>query len=299
MRIGTRRSALALAQAEQVAQMLGGAEIVPIVTEGDRGQAIGDKSRWVAELEEALLRGEVDLAVHSAKDLPGERYEGLALLGAPARAAAEDVLCGVAGLEHLPSGSRVGTSSLRRVAQLSAAREDIEVVPLRGNVDTRLAKLARGEDGLSAIVLARAGLQRLGRDGESGGVLDPERFVPAPGQGVLALEGREEDEAVRAAVAQITDRPAFASLLCERALARELSADCDTPLGAHAVALADERLRLRAWIGLPDGSQWIGDELDGEISDPESLGRTVAERLRAVGAEDILRRAREAASVGS
>lgn len=298
MRIGTRRSALALAQAEQVAKMLGGAEIVPIVTGGDRGEAIGDKSRWVAELEEALLRGEVDLAVHSAKDLPGERAEGLALLGAPARAAAEDVLCGVGGLEHLPAGARVGTSSLRRLAQLSAAREDIEVVALRGNVDTRLAKLARGEDGLSAIVLARAGLQRLGRDGESGGVLDPERFVPAPGQGVLALEAREDDETVRAAVVEITDQAAFASLLCERALARELSADCDTPLGAHALPLAGGRLGLRAWIGLPDGSQWIGDELDGEISDPEGLGRAMAERLRAVGAEDLLRRAREAARVG-
>lgn len=298
MRIGTRRSALALAQAEQVAQMLGGAEIVPIVTEGDRGKAIGDKSRWVAELEQALQRGEVDLAVHSAKDLPGERAERLELLGAPARAAAEDVLCGVAGLDQLPSGARVGTSSLRRLAQLSAAREDIEVVPLRGNVDTRLAKLARGEDGLSAIVLARAGLQRLGRDGESGGVLDPEDFVPAPGQGVLALEGREDDEAVRSAVARITDRSAFASLLCERALARELKADCDTPLGAHALPLAEGRLRLRAWIGLPDGSQWIGDELDGELSHPESLGGAMAARLRSVGAEEILRRAREAATVG-
>jgi len=297
MRIGTRRSALALAQAEQVSAMLGGAEIVPILTGGDRGIAIGDKSRWVSELEQALLDGEIDLAVHSAKDLPGEPAEGLALLGAPARAAAEDVLCGASGIEQLPAGARVGTSSLRRLAQLSAARDDIVVVPLRGNVDTRLGKLARGEDGIGAIVLARAGLQRLGRDSESGAVLDAERFVPAPGQGVLALEGREGDEAVLAAVQEITDPSAFASLLAERALARELHADCDTPLGAHAVP-AGEELKLRAWIGLPDGSEWIGDEIEGAISDPEELGRALAERLRMVGAEDMLSRAREAAGGG-
>lgn len=298
MRIGTRRSALALAQAEHVAGLLGGAEIVPLITRGDRGQATGDKSRWVTELEQALLSGEIDLAVHSAKDLPGERTDGLALLGSPTRAAAEDVLCGADGLEQLPPGARVGTSSLRRVAQLSAAREDIELVAMRGNVDTRLEKLARGEDGLSAIVLARAGLQRLGRDDEGGAVLDPERFVPAPGQGTLALEGREDDESVRAAVGAITDREAFASLRCERTLARTLGADCDTPLGAHAVVLERGGLGLRAWIGLPDGSRWIGDALEGELSAPEALGAAMAERMLSAGAADLLSRAREAASVG-
>jgi len=310
MRIGTRRSALALAQAELVAGMLGGAEIVPIVTTGDGAagapEAQGDKSRWVAELEDALLDGTIDLAVHSAKDLPGELAAGLTLLGAPARAAAEDVLCGAPSLEQLPAGAKVGTSSLRRMAQLSAARGDLRVRPLRGNVDTRLGKLARGEDGLSAIVLARAGLQRLGREAEVDGVLDAKRFVPAPGQGVLALEGRGGDEQVLEAVAAITEPRAFASLLAERALARALQADCDTPLGAHAEPTgptgtgsgSGSGLRLRAWIGLPDGSEWMADELEGELADPESLGRAMAERLGAVGATDLLRRAREGAGVG-
>ena len=295
MRIGTRRSALALAQAELVAGMLGGAEIVPIVTGGDRGTGAGDKSRWVAELEEALLEGRVDLAVHSAKDLPGEPAPGLELLGAPARAAAEDVLCGSPDLAQLAGGARVGTSSLRRLAQLRAARGDLEVVALRGNVDTRLARLAEGADGLAAIVLARAGLQRLGRAGEAGGVLDPARFVPAPGQGTLALQGRADDEACRAAVAAVTDQATFACLRAERALARELGADCDTPLGAHAIPQEMAGLVMRAWVGLPDGSVWAADELAGERSDPEGLGRAVAERLRAVGADELLQGAREAA----
>ncbi len=298
MRIGTRRSALALAQAEMVAEMLGGAELVPIVTGGDRGVGIGDKSRWVAELEQALLEGRIDLAVHSAKDLPGERSPGLELLGAPARAGAEDVLCGSSDLAGLPGGARVGTSSVRRLAQLRAARRDLEVVSLRGNVDTRLGRLAEGADGLDAIVLARAGLQRLGRTGEIGGVLDAERFVPAPGQGTLALEGRADDEAARGAVAAITDQRAFASLLAERALARELGADCDTPLGAHAIPDHREGLLLRAWVGLPDGSAWAGDQLTGELGDPEGLGRAVAERLLTVGAAELIEDAREAAGDG-
>lgn len=295
MRIGTRRSALALAQAELVAGMLGGAEIVPIITGGDRGAGVGDKSRWVAELEQALLDGRVDLAVHSAKDVPGQPAPGLELLGSPARAGAEDVLCGSPDLASLPSGARVGTSSLRRLAQLRAARSDLEVVALRGNVDTRLAKLADDAEGLDAIVLARAGLQRLGRTSEVGAVLDPVRFVPAPGQGALALEGRADDEASRAAVATVNDGLGFACLRAERALARELGADCDTPLGAHATGIEGAGLVLRAWVGLPDGSAWAADELAGERSDPEGLGRAVARRLRAVGADELLRGAREAA----
>lgn len=298
MRIGTRRSALALAQAELVAGMLGEAEIVPIVTGGDRGSGPGDKSRWVAELERALQEQRIDLAVHSAKDLPGELAEGLALLGAPARAAAEDVLCGAPSLQSLAPGARVGTSSLRRLAQLRSSRGDIEVVAVRGNVDTRLAKLAAGEDGLSAIVLAHAGLQRLGREEECGGVLDPGEFVPAPGQGVLALEGRAGDEQAREAAAGLTDRLSLASLLAERALARELEADCDTPLGAHAVPQDGTALRLRAWVGLPDGSAWAADELLGDLDDPQALGCEVAARLRSVGAQELLLAAREMAGDG-
>jgi hydroxymethylbilane synthase len=303
MRIGTRRSALALAQAKLVADRLEigqhvDCEIVPIVTSGDRRRGPGraDKSRWVTELEAALASGEIDLAVHSAKDLPGELAEGLSLHGAPGRAAAEDVLCGAAGLDELRPGARVGTSSIRRVAQLRAAREDLDVVAVRGNVDTRLRKLA--ESDLDAIVLALAGLQRLGREPEPGGVLDPERFVPAPGQGVLALEGRTVDTRVRGAVQAITDADTFACLLAERAVARELGASCHTPLGAHAAPAAGGgggRLCLRAWVGLPDGSAWVADELLGQFHDPEALGREVAARLKLAGAGEMLERAEEMA----
>ena len=184
------------------------------------------------ELERALLEGRADIAVHSAKDLPGELADGLQLAGSPARAGAEDVLCGAGGLDELPAGARVGTSSIRRIAQLRAARQDLEVAELRGNVDTRLARLADPSRDLQAIVLARAGLQRLGREQSAGASLDPQRFVPAPGQGTLALEVRGGDEACEDAARAISDPETFASLLAERALARELGADCHTPLGA-------------------------------------------------------------------
>lgn len=292
LRIGTRRSQLALAQAQLIAELLGGGEIVPMLTGGDRGDAaVEDKSRWVAELEDALNAGDIDLAVHSAKDVPGELAEGLALLGAPARAAGEDVLCGAAELGELPPGARVGTSSIRRLAQLRAAREDLEVVSVRGNVDTRLRKLADPDERLDAIVLARAGLQRLDRECDAGGVLDIERFVPAPGQGVLALEGRAHDQRVREAVEAIGDADAFSCLLAERALAQALGASCHTPLGAHAVPAGCGCLHMRAWVGLPDGSAWVSDELLGGFYEPDALGRRVAERLLAAGAGELLERA--------
>jgi hydroxymethylbilane synthase len=297
MRLGTRASALALAQARLVVDRLeigqqGDVEIVPIVTRGDRGADGEDKSRWVGELESALARGEIDLAVHSAKDLPGELADGLALVAAPARAGAEDVLCGASALEQLAPGARVGTSSIRRIAQLRAAREDLEPVAMRGNVDTRLSKLARGD--FDAIVLARAGLQRLGREHDVGALLDPARFVPAPGQGTLALQARVDDTAAREALAAICDAESFACLLAERALARALDASCHTPLGAHA-AICEGSMRLRAWVGMPDGSAWAADELAGDAGDPETLGRAVAERLELAGAGEILRQAEQAA----
>src|ERR1700684_1552400 len=254
MRIGTRGSALALAQARLVKEWLGGGEIVVVRTRGDvmhdhppgvasnghghngagNGRASNgagnggntnevvevpgrqrrgdDKSRWVAELEQALLSQEIDLAVHSAKDIPVELTEGLALLGSPNRAAAEDALIGARSIEELPQGAVVGTSSVRRAAQLRAARSDLEVMSLRGNIDTRLRKLAkaviasgdgsggetsRGGSGFNAIVLAKAGLQRLGRERDIGCTLDAARFVPAPGQGALGLQARGEDPLVR------------------------------------------------------------------------------------------------------
>jgi hydroxymethylbilane synthase len=302
MRLGSRRSALAMAQAHLVAGLLGNCEIVPIVTSGDRGEGEQDKARWVIELEDALARGEIDLAVHSAKDLPGELADRLALLGSPARASAEDVLCGAPSLESLREGARVGTSSIRRRGQLLAARSDLEVVEVRGNVDTRLGKLADPEQGLDAIVLARAGLQRLGREAEAGGVLAGEVFVPAPGQGALALEGRADDIVMAAAVSAITDEDALACLLAERALARELGASCHTPLGAQASGGSAEAgggrlLTLQAWIGLPDGSAWIADEHEGAYSDPEALGRAVAARLKSAGAEELLMRAETMAGI--
>ncbi len=297
MRIGTRGSALALAQAGLVAKLLGDSDIVPFVTRGDRGLASGDKSRWVLELEDALMRGEIDLAVHSAKDVPGELADGLSLLGSPARASAEDVLCGADELDGLAAGARVATSSVRRISQLYAAREDLYIVAVRGNVDTRLRKLAEGK--FDALVLARAGLQRLDRESEAGSSLDPQRFVPAPGQGALALEGRSEDERVRAEVSEINDPEAFDCLLAERALARALAASCNTPLGAWAVPAPEGRLHMRAWVGLPDGSAWCSDELLGEARDPEALGRDVAARLELAGAGELLQRAEEMARVGT
>jgi hydroxymethylbilane synthase len=297
MRLGTRRSALALAQAALVADMLGDCETVPITTRGDRGAPEADKSRWVGELEQALAAGEIDLAVHSAKDLPADLADGLALLGAPARAASEDVLCGAGSLSELEPGARVGTSSIRRMAQLRAAREDLEVVALHGNVDTRLARLADPDRGLRAVVLARAGLQRLGREREAGAVLDPLRFVPAPGQGVIALEGRADDDAAAAAARAISDAASLACLRAERSLARELGASCNTPLGAAAETLDGGAIAMRAWVGLPDGSAWLADECRGPGKAPEELGETLARRMMSAGARDLLRRAEEMAGV--
>jgi hydroxymethylbilane synthase len=185
------------------------------------------------------------------------------------------------------------------MAQLRATREDLEVVELHGNVDTRLARLAEPDRRLRAIVLARAGLQRLGREQEAGGVLDPQRFVPAPGQGVIALEGRADDDAAGAAARAVSDAPSFACLRAERALARELGASCNTPLGAAAETLAGGTMRMRAWIGLPDGSAWLSDEWHGQSTEPEELGARIAGRMLSAGARDLLRRAEEMAAVGA
>jgi hydroxymethylbilane synthase len=286
LRIATRRSALALAQARSVAEALGGAELVEVVTAGDRGERGGDKSRWVAELERKLLDGEADLAVHSAKDVPGELASGLAIVAVPPRADPRDALCGATSLEELGPGARVGTSSLRRSSQLRAVRDDLELMALRGNVDTRLRRLAAGE--LDALVLAVAGLQRLGRAGEAGCALDPDRFVPAPGQGALALEARGDDQAVVDGLAALDDPTAHACLRAERALTARLEATCHTPVGAHATALGDGRLRLSVYVGLSDGSAWVRDRLEGTIDASEELGRTVGDRVLAAGGQRLL-----------
>jgi hydroxymethylbilane synthase len=287
IRIGTRGSALALAQAQLVVQRLpDDGMVVPITTSGDRRGPVSDKSRWVSELEHALLEGEIDLAVHSAKDVPAQLPPGLSLVAISSRADPRDAICGAQSLGSLAPGASVGTSSLRRAAQIRALRDDLELVEIRGNVDTRLRKLAEGV--VDALVLARAGLERLGRLDAAGGVLD--ELVPAAGQGALAVEGRHG--AVAATVVEALDDPSAATCVrAERELTRHLDATCNTPVGAFARHVGDGEIELRGWVGLPDGSQWISDRLRGS---PDGLGVAVAERMRAVGAGELLRRAEAA-----
>lgn len=302
LRLGTRGSALALAQARGVAEALGGAEIVPIRTSGDerRGGAgpapPGDKSRFVREIERALLDGEIDLAVHSAKDLPAELPEGLEIAAVPAREDPADAWVGGAGsLDEVPAGARVGTSSLRRRAQLLAARPDLEVAELRGNVDTRLRRLAEGE--LDAVVLAAAGLRRLAREPEISFRLDPDLMTPAPGQGALAIEARAGEGPSEAAAA-LTEATALAELTAERAVVAALGASCHTPVGVGARGSADGRIELRGFAGLPNGTEWVRDAVEGPGEDPAALGRELAARLLAAGASELLERA-EAAGAGA
>jgi hydroxymethylbilane synthase len=286
VRIGTRGSALALAQAQTVADALGGAELVTVTTTGDRQRDAGDKGRWVRELDDALLRGDVDLAVHSAKDVPAELHPGIALAAAPPRADPRDALCGAASLDALGEGARVGTSSVRRAAQLRALRDDLDVVELRGNVDTRLRRLADGD--YDAIVLALAGLERLGRRDAADGTLD--EFVPAAGQGVLLITARAGDEAALDAARSLNHAQTLTCLLAERALVLELEADCATPVGAHAEVHGDGELTLRCFVGREDGAAWVRDELTGPAEAPEELGAQVARRLLAAGAAEVLGR---------
>jgi hydroxymethylbilane synthase len=285
VRLATRGSALALAQASWVAERLpSGAEIVPITTSGDRRRPGGDKSRFVKEIEEALLAEEVDLAVHSAKDVPAELPEGLAIVGVPAREDARDALCGPGSLDSLPHGAVVGTGSLRRRSQLLAARPDLDVRDLRGNVDTRLGKLAAGD--YDALVLAAAGLTRLDRLDE-GEPIPASVLTPAAGQGALVLEARAGDEEAAEAAASLTDRAALTCVMAERAFVATVEADCHTPVAAHA-SLADGRLSFAAYVGLPDGSEWVRDTLEGDSAEPSALGGEVAARILAAGGERIL-----------
>jgi len=289
VRLGTRGSALALAQARAVADALPGeVEIVDVRTGGDAGAAVGDKSRWVDGLERALLDGSIDLAVHSAKDVPAELADALELLGVPAREDPRDALVGAPSIQSLAAGARVGTTSLRRRAALLAARDDLEIVELRGNVDTRLRKLAEAE--VDALVLALAGLRRLGREDAADAVLDPDVMLPAAGQGALALEGRADDGDAYAAAASISDLDATVCVIAERTLTASLDATCHTPVAALATTDGDA-LTLRAFAALPDGSEWMRDTATGPADDPEALGRDVADRLRSIGAAELLARA--------
>ena len=302
IRIATRGSALALAQAGSIARAVGSAlgcetELVPIVTSGDRLvdaplARIGGKGLFVKEIEEALLDGRADLAVHSAKDLPAALPAGLVLAAFPARADPRDALIGRepgAQLRTLPRGARVGTGSARRSSQLLALRPDLVLVPMRGNVDTRLRRLEERQ--LDAILLACAGLDRLGRADAIHERIDPGVLLPAVGQGTLALETRAGDALAQELLA-LDDRATRACLLAERAFLRELEGDCNVPLAAFAEPLAGDRLRLRALVASPDGRALVRSEQETPRADAEAAGRRAGQHVLASGGAAILERLR-------
>ncbi len=285
--VATRRSALALAQSRAVAQALEAsghdAPLLELTTAGDRWSLAGAdaapgmdvKGMFVKELEEALLDGRADIAVHSAKDLPGELPPGLAVIATPRREDPSDVLVGSpGGLEALPDGARVGTTSPRRSAQVRAARPDVQVVEVRGNVDTRLAKLDAGE--VDALVLAAAGLRRLGIDRPDAVALPLEVCLPAAGQGIVAIEGRAGDSPVREACALIDDPAAHACLLAERAFLARLGGGCSVAAGALCEPDGDA-LRMRAWW---EGTGRFAD-VEGTVADASALGARAAEEVGA------------------
>jgi len=289
MRIATRGSALALTQAQWVADRLGGAELVEATSDGEPG----DKSRFVRGVERLLLAGDAELGVHSAKDLPGTLPEGLEIAAVPEREDPADVWIGAGdSLEDVPEGARVGTASLRRRAQLLATRPDLRIEELHGNVDTRLRKLEEGE--LDAIVLAAAGLRRLGREAEIAFPIPVERMVPAAGQGALALQVRAEDEATIESATTINDLRAMRELTAERTVVALLEATCASPLGVHA-RCEDGRIFIDAFVGLPDGSEWLRDRLEAPAEEPALAGAELAQRLLGAGAREILDRAEEMA----
>ena len=293
MRIATRSSALAVAQAEAVAAALGGVELVRVSNvDGEPG----DKARFVRSVEGALLDGQADLGVHSAKDVPGEMAAELALVGVPEREDPADAFVGgAATMDEIPQGARIGTASLRRRSQLLAARPDLDVVEVRGNVDTRLRKLADGD--LDGIVLAAAGLRRLDLEREIAFRFAADQMVPAPGQGALALQARAGDGEPAAAAAGISDREALVEFTAERAATAALEATCETPLGICARHM-EGTLAVAGYAGLPDGGEWVRDALRGDPEQPAALGEALAERMLAAGAGEILKRAAES-SAGS
>ncbi len=286
LKVGTRGSRLAVAQAEQVAARLGGAEVVTV--ESTDGQP-GDKERFVRGVDRALLDGEVDLGVHSAKDLPSDRPAPIRLVGVVGREEPADAYLGAgSSIGELAAGSRIGTASLRRRSQLLALRADLELVELHGNVDTRLGKLAEGA--YDGIVLAVAGLRRLGREAEVAFRFGLEQLTPAGGQGSLALEARRDDSRAAAEAARISSHDALVELTAERAALGALEATCETPVGVCA-RLGDEGLEMFGYAGRADGSDWVRDRLSGDPEQPAALGETLAERMLNAGAREILRAA--------
>jgi len=301
LRIGTRASALASTQSGHVAEALRTAlgrevELVNVTTEGDVSRQpltqMGGTGVFVSALREALLAGEVDLAVHSLKDLPTAEPEGIALAAVPRREDPRDAL--VAGadrtLGELPVGSRVGTGSPRRVAQLQALGLGLEIVPLRGNVDTRVAKVRSGE--LDGVVLARAGLARLGRVAEVTEALDPLQMLPAPGQGALAVEARADDadlvDAVRTA---IDDADTRACVVAERILLADLEAGCSAPVGALAEIVEGDHgpeLWIRAAVFSLDGALAVRRSASGAVADAAAIGHQLAAEMLTEGAAELL-----------
>ena len=296
--IGTRGSQLAIWQAEWVQAQL--KQLAPdltvvlkrIQTSGDKIQdvplaKVGGKGLFVKEIEEALLRKDIDLAVHSMKDLPAVLPPGLTIICVPEREDPRDALLAYEGgnLKALPLGARVGTSSLRRQAQLLHARSDLQIEMLRGNVDTRLRKLQ--ENQFDAIVLAASGLKRLGWDAHITECLPIDVCLPAIGQGALGIEGREDDAFVRSLLARLEHLPTRVTVTAERALLKRLEGGCQVPIAGHAV-LEGENLTLDGLVVSLDGKRYVRYSLAGSMSEAESIGTTVAEELLARGAQPIL-----------
>jgi hydroxymethylbilane synthase len=302
MRIGTRGSALALAQSEHVRALLPGDprdhRLVIIKTAGDLNPGaslarIGGKGVFTKEIEEALLREEIDLAVHSLKDLPTEERPGLRIGALLPREDPRDALVSREGLtlESLRSGSVVGTSSLRRRSQVLARRPDLRVADLRGNVPTRLARLEEGA--LDAIVIAAAGLNRLKLADRATQLLDDSVMLPAPGQGVLAIQIRAGDKASAAAIERLNDAVAVAEATAERSLLEGLGGGCLVPVGARARAL-NGRIELSAFVGHPEGRPSVRSGASGSMAEAASLGRSLAITMLGQGARPILDEVRSA-----
>ncbi|MEU6237508.1 hydroxymethylbilane synthase [Kitasatospora sp. NPDC047058] len=306
--VGSRASALARAQVrEYLAPLREQFPDVrfthrPILEGGDRDRrsllssvsAVSGGSAFSTEQEAALVRGDVDVVVHSLKDLPTANPEGLVLLPPPGREEVHDALCG-STLAGLPKGARVGTGAARRVAQLRAVRPDVECVPIRGNVPTRLAKLRTMK--LDAVVLAVAGLRRLGRDDEITEALPLDLFPPSPGQGALGIQVRQDNKAIRDVLSTVGDAAVDAEVRAERALLAELHGGCSVPVGAYAEMRPDGYLTLYAQVTSLDGRRRVSGELLGHGSEPEKLGAALAEELIDQGARSILDAIRPAAAV--
>ena len=299
LRLGTRRSTLAMTQSGHVAEAIRAlgrsVEIVEIVSEGDIStaplDAMGGTGVFATALRHALRGGRIDLAVHSLKDLPTAPEDGLVVAATPARQDPRDVLVARDGLTlaELPAGAKVGTGSPRRSAQIAALGLGVTVVGLRGNVDTRIGRVRDGD--LDAVVLARAGLARLGRLSEATDVLDPIQVLPAPGQGALAIECRADDDEVVALLARVDDADTRVCVYAERALLATLEAGCSAPVGALAEVVEGSdgpELSLRAFVGSADGSFDLRRSLTGTVDDPSGLGARLAALLLQDGAADLL-----------